>query len=741
MKNKFSNFITALKAEHIKKRGTGFYWTSVIIGMLAPILYGLVVIFQDNPEIKSGIPVNFYLTFIMTSVWAFVGFFFPLLIIITVSRISQLDHRNGGWQLMETQPSYKFSIYFSKFVTVLISNLIAIFSFVLFGLLFCWILTFIVNVPKNAILEIPYAEILKTIYRCFVASLFVTALQFVVSVLIPSFIWSIVIGFFGLLASLFLSPFKMLPVYYPYDILSSIGANSKGSDLGKWLTYTDYLSLIAAILLAYIGFIWYKHKNFKTAFFGKPMRTVSVLAALFVFGGLFLWTLQPNQMPEMTKTTLSGKFKSDQNYQTAYLIDFIIQDTIAVIPIKDNSFHHTFTKPVVSDYYGLVFDGKFKKNIYMSTNDSIFIEGNLYDNQDDFMIKGTRLAENQMATNTEFEWSMAEYYISNNIDLNQPDKIIKDIYSEWKNAVAKPSDFRTVDNYVSKTDFADRTKKLASVKYLNLWNDLVKKRAALYPNEKTTEGPEINEIKASLSLTDESLLSTPDYFNYVRSQLIASNKQDISDNTKALQAISNLKNGSFKDKMLFWQLKKSVEETISTDERTTLLSVYNTKFGNAKYPKQITAINKMVESLGRGKLAPAIAATSVDQKPVNLSDFKGKFVVIDVWATWCGPCRQQSPYFEKFAVKYKKENIQFVALSTDENIAKWFMEAKTKSKSVLQLHADNPEKFGLDYNVESIPRFILIGPDGNFVNARLPFPEDPSFEILVRKELGLAEEK
>jgi len=741
MKNKFSNFITALKAEHIKKRGTGFYWTSAIIGLLSPILFGIVAIVEDSPEIKRGIPYNLYLQFIENTIQPFAYFFFPLLIIITVSRITQLDHRNGGWQLMETQPSFKFSIYFSKFFTMLMANLIAILSFIIFSILICWILTFLITVPELSSHEIPFFEIAWLISRLFVASLLISAFQFVISVVIPSFIWSIIIGFFGLLLTVFLKPFNLVPAWYPYEILSKIAANPKGSDLGNWFTFTEYISVIGSIIVLYVGFQWYSHKNFKAAFFAKFSRTATLLVVLVVFGGLSYWILQPNQMPEMHKTTISAKFKSDQQYKTAYLIDFIVQDTIAVIPIKENSFHYTFEKPVVNDYYSLVFDGRFNKNVYMSTNDSIFIEGNLYENKDDFKIKGTRLAENQMATQTEFNWSMAEYYLNENINIDKPDEIAREIYSEWKDACAEPSDFRTVDNYIAKQDFADRTKKLASVKYLNLWNELLKKRAAIYPNEKTIEGENIQKIRKSLSLTDESLLSTPDYFEYVRSQLLLSNKEEISDNAKALQSISKLKNGSFKDKMLFWQMKKSIEETTSTEERNVLLATYGDKFGNTKYQNRIIGINKTVESLGRGKDAPLFDATTIDKKGFELASLKGKFVIIDVWATWCGPCKRQSPFFEKFAVKYKKENIQFVALSTDQRIDKWFVEAKTKSKSVLQVHANNPEQFGRDYNVESIPRFILIGPDGKFVNARLPFPEDSSFEILLRKELGLAEEK
>ena len=275
MKNNISNFITALKAEHIKKRGTGFYWTSAILGVISPLLFFIVSIIQKSEEIKTELPVNYYQAFLENSLQPFAFFFFPLLIIITVSRITQLDHRNGGWQLMETQPTYKFSIYFSKFVTVLIANFISVITFVIVSLLSAWILTFIITVSKTAIMELPLTGILHVISRLFVAAILITALQFVLSVLIPSFIWSIIIGFFGLLLTVFLTPFNLVPAWYPYEILSKIATNPKGSDLGNWFTFTEYVGVLISIIILYIGFNWYRHKTLKLAFFNKTSKIIS----------------------------------------------------------------------------------------------------------------------------------------------------------------------------------------------------------------------------------------------------------------------------------------------------------------------------------------------------------------------------------------------------------------------------------------------------------------------------------
>lgn len=741
MKNKIANFITAFKAEHIKKRGTGFYWTSVILALISPVLYFIVSIIQSSEEIKTGIPYNHYISFIDGSIQPFAYFFFPLFIIIMVSRITQIDHKNGGWQLMETQPTFKFSIYFSKLTTILIANLICILTFIIISLFSAWMLTFIVAVPKIAIVSIPFTNIVQIIIRLFVAALLVTAIQYVVSVLLSSFIWAILIGFFGLLLMVFLSPFNLTPVWYPYEILSKVAATTKGSELGHWFLYTEYTGVIVTLVLLYLGFQWYRFKQFKLAFLGSTKRVVSFCSVIF-FGGLMLFLiLQPKQMNNYATTIIAGKIDSDQTLHYLFIKDEMIHDTIAIIPIKNNKFHYIFKNKVLTDNYEINVDRKYATNLFFGDKDSVYIESKIYNNKTEFVIKGTRLAENQKGNEQKLSWSMVEYYLQENINLDKPKIIADALYKEWKEAVEEPSKFRTIDNYVSKNDFKVRSEKLITTKYLNLWNDFLKKRKALYPTQKTAETKEIKEIKKKLPLNDESLLSSQEYFNFVRSQLIIKNNQDIDDNTKALQEISKLKKDSFKDKMLFWQLEKSLEDASNTIERNGFITSYAHNFDNSKYQSKINNLNKILESLGKGKDAPQFEANTIDGKTIALSNLKGKFVVIDLWATWCGPCKQQAPYFEKMALKYKKENIQFVGISIDDDYKKWFIEAKTKSKSVLEIHTNNKMAFGKNYSVESIPRFILIDPNGKFVNAKMPQPEDAAFEIILRKELHLPDEK
>lgn len=119
----------------------------------------------------------------------------------------------------------------------------------------------------------------------------------------------------------------------------------------------------------------------------------------------------------------------------------------------------------------------------------------------------------------------------------------------------------------------------------------------------------------------------------------------------------------------------------------------------------------------------------------SLEDLKGKYVYIDVWATWCAPCIAEIPHIKKLEAQYRDKNIQFVSISIDDAIAsgngdlevarnKWKTMVKEENLVGMHLFSDNSwqSDFIRNYNIQGIPRFILIDPDGNVVDPNAPRP-------------------
>lgn len=122
----------------------------------------------------------------------------------------------------------------------------------------------------------------------------------------------------------------------------------------------------------------------------------------------------------------------------------------------------------------------------------------------------------------------------------------------------------------------------------------------------------------------------------------------------------------------------------------------------------------------------------------SLKDLEGKYVYIDIWATWCAPCIAEIPSIKKLESQYKDKNIQFVSISIDDaqrsgrgDMAvakqKWKSMVEEKELVGLQLFSDKnwESDFVRNYNIQGIPRFILIDPNGNVVDANAPRPSNP----------------
>ncbi|MDR2282690.1 MAG: TlpA family protein disulfide reductase [Sphingobacterium sp.] len=126
----------------------------------------------------------------------------------------------------------------------------------------------------------------------------------------------------------------------------------------------------------------------------------------------------------------------------------------------------------------------------------------------------------------------------------------------------------------------------------------------------------------------------------------------------------------------------------------------------------------------------------IDGNDTALEQLKGKLVLVDMWATWCGPCRGEEPYWEQLNEGYKDKAIAFVGVSTDKDKPKWEEYVKDKKLKGIQLHAGPDNGLSKSYRVTSIPRYILIDKSGNLITADAPRPSDPKLRTLLEEWLA-----
>ena len=134
----------------------------------------------------------------------------------------------------------------------------------------------------------------------------------------------------------------------------------------------------------------------------------------------------------------------------------------------------------------------------------------------------------------------------------------------------------------------------------------------------------------------------------------------------------------------------------------------------------------------KGKPSPDFNYENYKGGKTKLSDLKGKYVYIDLWATWCGPCRAEIPHLQKTEEKYHGKNIEFVSISIDQakDYEKWKKFVADKNLGGVQLFADKDwqSEFVTSYGVTGIPRFILIDPKGNILESDAPRPSSAELQ-------------
>lgn len=190
---------------------------------------------------------------------------------------------------------------------------------------------------------------------------------------------------------------------------------------------------------------------------------------------------------------------------------------------------------------------------------------------------------------------------------------------------------------------------------------------------------------------------------------------DIPQRTKELYEASNM---SIK-------LQSNITPEIAEEINNYAKTLLNRDFA-------IEIEDKIEESskLFPGKPAIDFEIEDVDGSIIKLSNYKGRVIYIDLWATWCGPCINESPYFESLAAEYSDKEIVFLPISTDSDKELWLNYLSKNEKVITQYFTSDP-KLIKEWNVRFIPRFILIDKDFKILNAYALRPsQDELKEVL-----------
>ena len=254
-----------------------------------------------------------------------------------------------------------------------------------------------------------------------------------------------------------------------------------------------------------------------------------------------------------------------------------------------------------------------------------------------------------------------------------------------------------------------------------------------------------------LTLTDE--LNSPAYRGYINAYVarklsdMVSGDESLQDDWPAayrehfrrIKVDENL-GEDVRDYVLAAQLNDYISY-FGVDGVDPIYDEYQTINKNPQLLEPIKANYDAWSLLAIGKKAPDFKYKSIDGDEMSLADFKGRVVYVDVWATWCGPCKREIPASKDLKKKFAgQDEVAFMYVSVDDDQEAWE-----------KYLADDPEFKGVhlitgtgwksditeDYMIKGIPRYMLIDQSGNIANASAPRPSSgEKIEGMIRELLA-----
>ena len=283
------------------------------------------------------------------------------------------------------------------------------------------------------------------------------------------------------------------------------------------------------------------------------------------------------------------------------------------------------------------------------------------------------------------------------------------------------------------------------IKYMYAFNILMHPMGYAYLTQDTSyqPGPEYYNMLSQLIQGDEQLVHLPLYREFVAEAaiLLASPGKRIPNLydrcvSQMKYLAENIQNEKVKQVILNDIAMKYVKKN-GIRNITDLENIYNAYVSDPDLRAAYKEIRDQWDLTSVGRPSPDFKGQDINGKTLSLKDFNGKYLYIDVWATWCGPCKKEIPFLKELEKKFEGKNITFLSLSTDQNKTDWENMVKSGELSGTQLLIGRGSQFQKDYNINGIPHFILLDPEGKIVNASMIRPSSPDIEKVLNALPGI----
>lgn len=403
-----------------------------------------------------------------------------------------------------------------------------------------------------------------------------------------------------------------------------------------------------------------------------------------------------------------------------------MEEIASVKPTANGAFAFKF-KAAYKGYYlvgfGTVNNGtQDKYKLYVKGNDQINLE--LTDTS--YMLKGKNNKENLALE----QWYKIAYKLERKtIYFNRGSRSFKEFFPMLEEAVAKSKPF-DAGVKTGNSDFDQLLRQTTDYDLGYYTLTLLLYPSASKPDENDYT-PYIKNFNADHFLQNEVLLRFPYGINMLNNLVAFKNKGLGYDFDKNLMSIPNdqLK-GDYA--LMYAALARSY------NKYSQIVDHYGKYFTRDDQKMRATAIEAKNAVYKTGAKAFGFTYPDVNDKMVSLSDFKGKLVLVDVWATWCGPCVKEIPSLKKLEEEFHGKDVAFLSVSVDDqkDKEKWKKYVADAQLGGVQIHSGPGAEISRDYKINGIPRFMLFDKNGNIIDVDSARPSDPKLKAVLNEWLS-----
>ncbi len=431
--------------------------------------------------------------------------------------------------------------------------------------------------------------------------------------------------------------------------------------------------------------------------------------------------------------TLSGNVSGKAD-QPVLITDYKISDYSDTVKVDNGKFRQTLIvdKPV---FKSLRY-GKFNKELFLAPGYKLLVNFNAEKFDSTFRFEGKGAVENSLLDS-----------------LNKNDRYNwRYIYSQPAETSAKIVDSTLI---IQKSRFDKLVKSMnpdaAFVEYAGKMLDfeaaMIKSIVGLQKNVKDST---YYSFLDSINLEEGKYLDIMPYRNLllysisIKTDRVLDKMDSVSRNSKEasrnamLSVLDKIKDKDVREYMTFTMIHNDLRYSgVSNFEKSK--AYFEKHVTDSAYIREFQKTYALKLLLSPGKPAPDFTCADADSNFVSLKDLKGKLVYIDFWATWCGPCQQEAPHYQKLQKEYKGKEITFVSISIDEDKGSWLKFLEKEKPECVSLIANNGWNADVAkaYQVQGIPTFVLIDKDGKIITCSAPRPSSPDIRKTLDEHLGL----